>query len=177
MNLYKDIPAGKNPPEEINVVVEIPSGGVNKIEYNEGLGYFELDRGLYSAVYYPYEYGFVPQSKGEDGDALDVILLSTHPTFSGCVVRARPIGLLMMEDEAGVDNKIVVVPVPEVDPRFEKVKDYGDLEEHVRKEMQQFLLDYKKLEHRKNVKFGGWKDKKDAGKVILKAINAYKEGQ
>lgn len=176
MNLYTDISPGKNAPQEINVVIEIPSGGVNKIEYNEKEGYFELDRGLYSAVYYPYEYGFVPQTHGGDGDALDIILLSTHPTFSGCVIKARPIGFLVMEDEAGVDNKIIAVPVKEVDPRFEKIQSYEDLEEHIRKEMQQFLLDYKKLEDRKNVKFGGWKSKEEAEKIILKAMQSYQEG-
>lgn len=177
MNLYTDIPTGRNPPNEINVVVEIPSGGVNKIEYNEKQGYFELDRGLFSAVYYPYEYGFVPQTKAEDGDALDIILLSTHSTFSGCVVKARPVGLMMMEDEAGKDDKIVAVPIKEVDPRFEKIKTYEDLEEHVRKEMEQFLLDYKKLEDRKNVKFSGWKSKEAAEEIIINAMKKYKEGK
>lgn len=177
MNLYRDMPPGRGAPKQINVVVEIPSGGVNKIEYNEEKGYFELDRALYSAVYYPYEYGFIPQTKSEDGDALDVILLVTHPTFTGCVIRARPIGMLMMTDEAGKDNKIIAVPVSSVDSRFRKITGLDGLDEHIKREIKQFILSYKKLEKKKMVRFEGWGNKEDAKRAILKSIKKYQEGQ
>ena len=177
MNLYKDIAPGRRAPQQINVVVEIPSGGVNKIEYNEKGGYFELDRALYSAVYYPYEYGFIPRTESGDGDALDAILLVTHPTFTGCVIKARPIGVLMMTDEAGKDNKIITVPATRVDSRFKKVTGLGGLDEHIKREIRQFILDYKKLEKRKRVRFEGWGNKEEAEKLILRAIEKYQEGQ
>ena len=171
MNLFKEIP-----PEAkrwINVVVEIPSGASNKIEYDEDGGYFYLDRSLYSAVYYPFEYGFIPQTSAPDGDPIDVVLLTTHPTFSGCVVRAKPIGVLLMSDEKGSDDKIIAVPIKRVDPRFEDIKEIGDLAKHLRMELKQFMLDYKKLEQRKKVKIRGWSGSKQAKKIIKKAIKTY----
>jgi inorganic pyrophosphatase len=172
MNLFKEISSGK--PGEINVVVEITSGGSNKVEYNEEEGYFSLDRSLYSAVYYPFEYGFIPQTRSPDGDALDVILLTTHPTFPGCVIKSKPIGLLRMKDEAGGDNKIIAVPVNKVDPRFEGVKEVKDLAKHLRTEIKQFMLDYKKLEQKKKVKILGWGTSKEAKKNVKKGIQEYK---
>ncbi len=177
MNLYRDLPPGRGAPKQINVVVEVPSGGVNKIEYNEKEGYFRLDRALYSAVYYPYEYGFIPQTESEDGDALDVILLATNPTFSGCVVRARPIGMLRMADERGEDNKIIAVPAAAVDPRFKKATSLSKIGAHMRDEIRQFILDYKKLEKKKYVRFKGWGTKEEAKRAIAKAIKKFQEGQ
>lgn len=172
MNLFKDLkPISK---KWINVVIEIPSGNSNKIEYDEEDGYFYLDRSLYSAVYYPFEYGFIPQTRAPDGDPLDVVLLTTHPTFSGCVIRARALGVLLMSDERGADDKIITVPIKEVDPRFEDTKEVTDLAKHLKRELEQFMLDYKKLEHRKKVKIRGWGGSKQAKKVIEKAIKAYK---
>lgn len=172
MNLFKEIPPGKK--TQINVVVEIPSGASNKIEYNEKGGYFELDRSLYSAVYYPFEYGFIPQTCSEDGDALDVILLTTHPTFPGCVVKARPIGTLLMRDEKGKDNKIIAVPISKVDPRFDDIRGVRDLAKHLKVEIKQFMLDYKKLEQKKKVKITGWGNSKKASEMIEKAIKRYR---
>lgn len=171
MNLFKDIPPGKG--KNINVVVEIPSGTTNKIEYDEEGGYFTLDRSLYSAVYYPFEYGFIPQTHSLDGDAIDVILLTTHPTFSGCVVKARPIGVLYMKDEKGTDHKIIAVPISKVDPRYEGIKEMEDLAKHLRMELRQFMQDYKKLESSKKVKIKGWGTSQEAQKIIEKAIKAY----
>jgi len=171
VNLYRDLPPTYR--GKLNVVVEIPSGSVNKIEYHAD-GFFRLDRSLYSAVYYPFEYGFLPQTTAGDGDATDVVLLVTHATFPGCVVQARPIGLLKMKDDKGSDDKVIAVPVNSVDPRFKKLKTIRDLEPHVRKEIEEFLMDYKKLEKRKFAKFLGWKGIKEAEKVIEKAIKKYK---
>jgi len=175
MNLIKDIPPGDNPPEEINVVVEIPKGSSNKYEYDEKEGYFILDRVLYSPVFFPFDYGSLPQSASEDGDPLDVVLLITYPTFPGCVIKARPVGILYMEDEAGKDNKIVALPTKKLEPRFKEIDDTKDLPEHTKKEIQAFFEDYKKLEEGKFVKITGWGRKEEAEKIIREAIERYKE--
>lgn len=175
VNLLKDIPAGENPPEKINVVIDVPKGQNNKFEYKEE-GYFSLDRVLYSPFFFPFEYGFIPQTASQDGDSLDVILLSTYSTFSGCVIKARPIGVLLMKDEAGNDNKIVAVPVEKVDPHFKEIKSINDVGEHLREEIKVFFEDYKKLEKEKykHVKIEGWSGPEEAKKIIEKAVNAYK---
>ena len=174
-NLFKDISAGENPPSKINVVVDIPKGSENKYEYKEDGGYFKLDRTLFSPMFFPFEYGFIPQTTSEDGDSLDVVLLITYPTFSGCVIQARPIGVLLMKDEAGTDNKIIAVPLEKVDPRFKKIQKIEDLGEHLKKEIELFFADYKKLEKEKYkfVKIEGWKGVERAKKIIKKAIEKY----
>ncbi|MCD6414021.1 MAG: inorganic diphosphatase [Candidatus Diapherotrites archaeon] len=164
-------PGKKN---QINVVVEIHSGATDKVEYNEEGGYFELDRSLYSAVYYPFEYGFIPQTKSPDGDALDVVLLTTHPTFPGCVIKAKPIGVLMMKDENGRDDKIIAVPISKVDPRFDGIKEVKDLAKHLKVEIRQFMLDYKRLEQNKKVRIIGWEGSDEAKNMIEKAIKNYR---
>lgn len=178
-NLFKDIHPGDNLPEEINVVIDIPKGSKSKFEYNEEKGYFELDRVIYSPLFFPFEYGFIPQTCSEDGDSLDVVLLATYPTFSGCVVKARPIGALLMKDEKGPDNKIIAVPVDKVDPRFKEIRDIEDLGEHLREEIKLFFSDYKKLEKEKYkyVKVEGWKDRKEAFQIIEKAAKAWRQKQ
>lgn len=174
-NLFKDIPAGENPPDQINVVIDIPKGSENKYEYEEDKGYFKLDRTVYSPMFFPFEYGFIPQTISEDGDSLDVILLTTYPTFSGCVIQARPIGVLLMEDEAGIDNKIVAVPLEKVDPRFKEIQKIEDIGEHLKKEIELSLADYKKLETEKYkfVKIKGWKGVDKAKVIIKKAVAKY----
>ena len=173
INLYKDISPGDNLPEEINVVIDIPKGCSNKYEYQEKEGYFELDRVLYSPIFFPFEYGFIPQTSSEDGDALDVVLLLTYPTFSGCLIKARPIGVLLMEDEAGIDHKIIAVPQEKVDPRFKEIQDIKDLSEHFKKEIQTFFEDMKKLEPGKFVKLKGWQGKDRSKELIKEAIKKY----
>lgn len=175
INLFKDISSGENPPDQINVVIDIPKGSENKYEYEEDKGYFKLDRTLYSSMFFPFEYGFIPQTKSEDGDSLDVVLLTTYSTFPGCVISARPIGVLLMEDEAGIDNKIVAVPLEKVDPRFKEIQKIEDLGEHLKKEIETFLADYKKLEKEKYkfVKIKGWEGVDKAKEIIKKAIEKY----
>ncbi|MCK4474171.1 inorganic diphosphatase [Candidatus Parcubacteria bacterium] len=175
-NLFKELLAGENPPEQINVVVEIPKFCTNKYEYNEKKGYLELDRAFYSPMFYPCDYGFVPQTASEDGDALDVLLLTTYPCVPGCVVKARPIGVFLMKDEDGTDNKIIAVPIEKVDPRFKEIQDINDLEEHLKKEIKVFFEDYKKLEPEKHkyVKVEGFEGKEKAKEIINKAIEKYK---
>lgn len=173
MNLFKDVPCGKNLPNEINVVVEIPKGSVNKYEIDEETGAIFLDRTLYSSQFFPFNYGFIPQTRSEDGDSLDVILL-TGPVFSGCVVKARPIGVILMEDESGTDNKVLAVPMEKIDPRFKEISDQKDLSEHLKKEIQEFFETYKNLEKDKWVKITGWEGKEKAMEIVGEAIEKYK---
>lgn len=175
MNLYKDVPRLETLPEEFNVVVDIPMNSTSKFEYDEKGGYFKLDRTLYSPLLYPFEYGFIPQTHGEDGDAIDVIVLVSRPTFSGCVIKVRPVGVLKMSDEAGIDNKIICVPVAKLDPRLKDIQDLKDIQEHTLKEIELFMADYKKLEPGKyeHVKIEGFADKIVAMKIIEKAALNY----
>lgn len=174
-NLFKDIVPGDNPPEEINVIIDIPKGSNNKYEYNEEGGYFELDRTLFSPMYFPFEYGFVPQTKSGDGDSIDVVLVSSRPTFSGCLIKCRPIGVLLMSDEKGIDNKIIAVPLKNIDPRFKEVEKVEDIGLHLKEEIELFFSDYKKLEKEKYklVKIEGWGDEKKAKEIISEAVKRY----
>jgi len=176
-NLFKDISSGEDIPNQINVVIDVPRGGRNKYEYKEEKGYFELDRTLYSPFFFPFGYGFIPQTVSGDGDSLDVVLLTTYPTFSGCLIKARPIGVLLMEDENGTDNKIIAVPDDKVDPRFKEVKDTSDLREHIKEEIKVFFADYKKLEKEKykHVKITGWAGLDKAKEIIEKGVRDYKK--
>ena len=171
MNFLRDISTGDKVPDEINVIIENVKGSSNKIEYDSKDGVFKLDRVLYSAVFWPADYGFLPRTWHDDEDPVDAVLLSTYPTFPGCVVKARPIGLILMEDEAGVDDKIIAVPVK--DPRFNSIKAVKDVPGHMLKEIKEFFESYKKLEPGKFVKFKKFEDIQSAKKVIVDGIKAY----
>jgi len=173
INLYKDISSGDNLPDEINVIVEVPKNSSNKYEYNEGKGNFELDRIIHSPLFFPFEYGFIPQTLSEDGDALDIVLLATFPTFTGCMVKAMPVGVLLMEDEKGVDHKIIAVPLEKIDPHFKGIEDIDDINQHLKKEIEVFFEDYKKLEKDKFVKIKGWEKADKAKEIIKKASEKY----
>lgn len=173
INLYHQVPCGT--PETFNVVVEVVKGTSNKIEYDEEGGFFKLDRVLHQPTFYPFDYGFVPQTHSGDGDALDVCLLLTHPTFPGCVVKARAIGLLRTSDQDGSDDKIIAVPVSKVDPRFEEIQTIEDLPAHVREEFLMYFKEYKKLEKAKydKIVIEGFKDLEETKSVLQRAMDAY----
>jgi inorganic pyrophosphatase len=160
---YFDIPIGKNAPAEINVVVEIPRGSSNKIEYDSELSAFRLDRVLYSPLYYPCEYGFVPGTLFEDGDPLDILVLSTQPTFTGCILVTRPVGVLKMGDDKGPDDKILGVSAH--DPRYESITRLEDVSPHRLKEILHFFAVYKDLEN-KEVSIHGWEPAEAAQSLI-----------
>lgn len=162
---------------EIKIFVEIPKGSVQKYEYDEELGAIKLDRTLYSPMYFPFEYGFIKDTLGEDGDPLDVVLLASHPTFPGCIVKARPVGYLEMEDEAGIDTKIIAVPDTKIDPRFAQIEDVDDILEHTKKEIKEFFENYKNLEPGKWVKLKDFKPKAEAEKMVEEAQKRYKENK
>lgn len=154
----------------IKVFVEIPKGSQNKYERDKETGEMILDRTLYGPHYFPFEYGFIKDTHGEDGDPLDAVLLTSHPTFPGCVVASEPIGYLEMEDESGIDHKIIAVPVEKIDPRWSHVKDVKDLGAHQRAEIKEFFETYKRLEPNKWVKVTDFKPRQEAEKLIEKAL-------
>ncbi len=159
---------------QIIVFVEIPKGSFQKYEFDEKLGAIKLDRTLYSPMYFPFDYGFIKDTLGGDNDALDCVLISSFPTFPGCLVSARAIGILEMEDEAGIDHKIVALPNEKIDPRLAEIKDIKRLSQHLKREIKEFFENYKNLEPGKWVKLKEFKDKIEAEKVIAKAKKEYK---
>lgn len=161
--------------DKIIVFVEIPKGSTQKYEFDEDLGGIKLDRTLYSPMYFPFEYGFIQDTLGEDGDSLDCVLISKSPTFPGCLVPARPIGFLEMEDEAGIDHKILALPDEKIEPRLAHIKEMKDLTEHQVKEIKEFFETYKRLEPGKWVKLKDFKGKKDAEKIIEEAKERYRK--
>lgn len=156
--------------ESIEAVVEIVRGSRNKYEINEKTGKVRLDRVLYSSVHYPTDYGFIPETLAEDGDALDVLIVVEEPTTPGCHLRVRPLGMLEMSDEKGLDHKIVAVPV--ADPRFSGVLELSDLAEHWLLEIRTFFLTYKILEN-KPTEVGEWYGREEAWKTIREAVERH----
>ena len=172
MNLWHDIETGPETPKVVNVIVEIPKGSTNKYEYDKKNNLIRLDRVLFSPVYYPGDYGFIPKTLSEDNDPLDAIIILDKPTYPGVLVEARPIGVLMMEDNGENDEKILCVI--KGDPRFNKVNDIKDANEHELKAIAHFFEVYKKLEN-KVTKIQGWKDSGEAYKIISEAIERYEK--
>jgi len=153
---------------KINVFIENPKGSSNKYELDKETGRIMLDRALYSSVYWPFEYGFIENTLSEDGDPLDVMVLVNEPTFPGCVIPCKIIGMLDMEDESGIDYKIIAVPDDKIDPRFKHINSIDDLTEHQKKEIQEFYETYKRLEPNKWVKVKGFASKETAEEIIEK---------
>lgn len=167
---YADLSIGPKAPEIVHVVVEIPKGSHNKYEYDEKMDIIKLDRVLHSTVYYPTDYGFIPQTRSKDGDHLDVLVIISDPVFPGCVVDVRPVGVLYMEDQKESDEKIIAVA--EGDPLSANIKDIDDVGEFLKKEIHNFFETYKKLEE-KIVKVHHWHGKDMAYKIITEAKDRY----
>jgi inorganic pyrophosphatase len=172
MTNYLTLPVGKDVPNTINAVIEIPKGSSNKYEYDKEMNVFRLDRTLYSPVHYPGAYGFIPQTHSEDGDPLDVVVIVEHATFPGCLIEVRPLGVLVMRDDAGLDHKILAVPVN--DPRMREVHGLQHLASHYLAEVDYFFNIYKDLEGKKSDTYG-WEDRLVAHKVILECVQRYKD--
>lgn len=153
---------------KLNIFIENPKGSSNKYELDKESGKIMLDRALYSSVYWPFEYGFIENTLSEDGDPLDAVVLVNEPTFPGCVIPCKIIGMLDMEDESGIDYKIIAVPDDKIDPRFKHINSVDDLPEHQKKELQEFFETYKRLEPNKWVKVVGFKSKEEAEAIIEK---------
>jgi inorganic pyrophosphatase len=139
---------------EFDVLIEIPRGSRNKYEVDHASGLIRLDRTLFTATQYPADYGFVPDTLGEDGDPLDALVLVQEPTFPGCLIRSRPVGMFRMTDEKGGDDKVLCVPAG--DPRQEHVRELSDVPEFYRMEIEHFFLIYKELEPGKSVEGASW---------------------
>lgn len=168
MNLLHDITPGSA--GEMNVIIEIPKGSKNKYEIDKETGIIALDRVMHSAQDYPFDYGFVPQTLWEDGDALDVVLLTTYPLMPGILVRARPVAILPMVDGGDSDAKILAVPCD--DPRFKEIVDLADVNKHTLKEIAHFFLTYKQIQN-KEVSLGGWSGKTAAEEAFTRACEMY----
>jgi inorganic pyrophosphatase len=178
MNLYKSIPSYADQEANVfNVVIEITKWSSNKIEYNEEEWYFYLDRALYHSMYYPFDYGFIPQTTAGDGDAVDVILLLTHSVFPGCVVKSRIIWAVKTSDQDGEDRKIIAVPISKLDPRRDEVKSYTDLPAHYQEELLLYFKEYKKLEKQKydKILIGWFVDEKTALEHIVESMETYEK--
>ncbi len=172
MNPWHDFPVGANPPEIVTAVVEIPRGSRNKYELDKVSGQFRLDRVLFSAVHYPGDYGFIPRTLHEDHDPLDIIVSINEPTFPGCQIDCRPLGVLKMLDRGEPDDKIIAVPAH--DPFYNDYFDIADLSSHYLKEVEHFFHIYKDLEGRR-VEIIGWEKSEVAINVILESIARYEE--
>ncbi len=171
-SLWHTIKVGPNPPEEVYAIIENPKNSKNKYELGKG-GIIYLDRVLHSSVHFPGDYGLIPQTYFEDGDALDILVLISEPTFTGCVVAARPIGILRMRDEKGHDDKILAVA--STDPFYHGVYGLDDVYPHTLSEIAEFFKTYKGLEHGKKVEVIGWNKKAEAFKCITHSMKLYKE--
>jgi inorganic pyrophosphatase len=170
MDLSK-ISSGRAPPRDVNVVIEIPQGGQPvKYELDKASGALLVDRFLHTAMVYPGNYGFVPHTLSDDGDPIDVLVVSTVPVVSGAIVRCRPIGVLLMEDEAGGDEKILAVPVDALHPFYAGVKSHEDLPAILREQIAHFFRHYKDLEPGKWVKDLRWAGPDEAEARIVQAI-------
>ncbi|MEL6734295.1 MAG: inorganic diphosphatase [Pseudomonadota bacterium] len=169
------ISIGHNPPEDINVIVEVPVGGEPiKYEMDKASGAMFVDRFLYTSMRYPGNYGFVPHTLSEDGDPLDVLIANTRTLVPGCVMNCRPIGVLFMKDEAGMDEKLIAVPSQRVSGNYDGVHSLDDLQELKREQIVHFFERYKDLEKGKWVELDRWGDADEAKKMVLASIEAAK---
>lgn len=156
----------------VEAFIEIPTGSQNKYEYDKDRGVFMLDRVLYSPMHYPTEYGYLENTLALDGDPLDILVLTTFPTFPGCVIESRVVGVLVMSDDKGPDEKLLAVP--KNDPRFNHIQSLNDVPKHIRKEIAHFFQVYKDLENKKTI-IEGWKDADFAAQLVEDCKKRYQE--
>ncbi|HEX6307024.1 MAG TPA: inorganic diphosphatase [Longimicrobiales bacterium] len=167
---WHDLPSGPASPDQLNAIIEIPRGSRNKYELDKETGLFLFDRLLYSAVHYPGDYGLIPRTLAEDGDPLDVVVMVTEPTFSGCLMVVRPIGVFIMRDEKGLDEKLLAVPVR--DPLYDRYTELEHASPHFLREVEHFFGMYKELEgHRTELL--GWHDRARAADIVLTCEQRY----
>lgn len=169
-----NVPAGKNVPEDFNVIIEIPAhGDPVKYEVDKDSGAVYVDRFMAAPMFYPCNYGYIPNTLSDDGDPMDVLVRTPHRVYCGTVIRCRPIGILDMEDESGVDYKILALPVTELTPIWNKVKEPEDLPEQLLHQIVHFFEHYKDLEPGKWVKVRGWSGSDAAREAILASVENY----
>src|ERR1700684_2586760 len=174
MNLNA-ISIGKNPPHDVNVVIEVPIGGEPiKYEMDKESGALQVDRFLYTSMRYPGNYGFIPHTLSDDGDPCDVIVANTRAIFPGAVMKCRIVGALIMEDEAGGDEKLLAVPIAKLTQRYAKIANYTDLPEITLKQIEHFFAHYKDLEPNKWVRIVRWGDAAEARRIVFEGIERLK---
>lgn len=174
MSLSK-VSIGKNIPDEINVIIENPMGGDPvKYELDKDSGLMFVDRFLHTAMYYPGNYGFVPHTLSEDGDPVDVLVLGMVPVMPGAVIACRPVGVLLMEDDKGMDEKLIAVPVARLHPYHDNVENVSDIRPILKEQIEHFFAHYKDLEKNKWVKVLGWGDAQKAKSLIIEGVERYK---
>ena len=165
------IPVGNKAPDDINVIIEVPIGGEPiKYEMDKASGALFVDRFLYTPMRYPGNYGYVPHTLSEDGDPIDVLIANTRPLVPGAVMNCRPVGVLVMEDDGGQDEKIVAVPSDRISQRYVNIRNYTDLPEITQNQVRHFFEHYKDLEDGKWVRIDGWRDSATARRLILEAM-------
>jgi len=165
------ISIGENPPHEVNAIIEVPVGGQPiKYEMDKEAGTMVVDRFLHTAMRYPGNYGFIPHTLSEDGDPVDILVANQRSVMPGAVLAARPVGVMLMEDEAGVDEKILAVPARRISKYYDRVENYTDLPPNVTQQIEHFFEHYKDLEEGKWVKCQGWGDADQARALIEEAI-------
>ncbi len=167
------IKPGDNP-DKVNALIEIPYGSNIKYELDKESGAVVVDRVLYGAMFYPANYGFVPNTLAKDGDPVDILVLNDYPVQAGAVIKCRLIGVLMMEDEAGMDEKLLAVPVSKIDPSYDEIKSIDDLPQATLNKIKNFFETYKTLEPNKWVKVKDFEGKEKAAKMLEEAIKSYK---
>ena len=171
----EDLSIGKNPPHDVNVVIEVPIGGEPiKYEMDKASGALVVDRFLYTSMRYPGNYGFIPHTLSGDGDPCDVLIANSRAIAPGAVMSVRPVGVLLMEDNAGMDEKIIAVPSAHLTQRYEGVHNYSDLPEITRKQIEHFFAHYKDLEPGKWVKISRWGDADEARALIIAGMERAK---
>ncbi len=174
-SIHERIGPGKNAPDLVNVLVEIPMGSNVKYEFDEEKGIIKVDRFLYTAMVYPFNYGFVPGTLEEDGDPVDVLVVSMLPVLPGTVIEVKPIGLLEMEDEEGPDSKVIAVPKEKIDPVYGKINSINELPDAIKSKIKHFFEHYKELEPGKWTKVTGFKGSEEAKAKIKAAIERFRK--
>ena len=173
---YSQLSTGPDVPNEVHAVIENPMGGDPvKYELDKDTGLMFVDRFLHTSMYYPGNYGFIPNTLSDDGDPVDVLVIGPVPVFPGAVMLVRPVGVLVMEDESGMDEKIIGVPVPKLHPYHDNVENYDDIRPILREQIEHFFSHYKDLEKGKWAKTIRWGDAAEAKKLILEGIERLKE--
>jgi inorganic pyrophosphatase len=172
------VPAGKHLPDEINVIIEVPAhSDPVKYEVDHESGAIMVDRFMSAAMFYPCNYGYIPNTLADDGDPLDVLVHTPHTVVSGCVIRCRPVGILQMSDEAGEDAKLIAVPVDKLSPLYKDVKEATDLPPLLIQQITHFFEHYKDLEDGKWVKVDGWGTASDARKAIVDSVELFEKNK
>lgn len=171
--MFENIKIGEKSPKIVNAIIEISKDTYNKYEYDEKIGVIRLDRVLYSPMHYPVDYGFIPETRSDDGDHLDIMVITNAPVFTGCLLELRPLGVLLMRDDKGLDEKILSVPLK--NPVYDNYKKLSDVSPHFLKEIEHFFAEYKHLENCKDAVIKGWGNRSEAYKIINAAQKKYQQ--